>query len=548
MIKKTKYFFTLGRSAVQLILIDYFINLSVFSLLVCTPLVILSMRSKKMMRYSTIFGGIYAGIVSVILMLFTIRQQGYAYDIRYVPLILSFVYLGPLAGFITGSFVLISRLFAGGNWLPVVVGWGAIMASFSIISPFLRQHQPIIRVTFYYFTYSLVYIILIPFLFSVIDDNLLFHLEYLLFILAGLVLGYLLIESHQKLYSLNINLEKSEAKYRLIAENTTDLIKVMDSRLRITYFSPSHQLVLGYDPDDADAVEANKWFDENEIKTMLASHKPESIEHRWKRADGQWMEIESRFMPVFGDDGSLEHIVIISRDISERKQTEELLRRSEKLSVVGKLAAGVAHEIRNPLTTLKGFIQLQKKENPQSFHLDLLIGELERIESITNELLSLAKPQAIQMKQAMIQDLVQNVIDILTPQAVMSNIQIVMNADSVPLLIQCEPNQMKQAFVNLLKNAMEAMPAGGNIHVGVTRADEEKAVISIQDQGSGIPEELLPRLGEPFYTLKEKGTGLGLMICNKIVKEHRGSISFQSKLNQGTLVLVKLPLSMHKVS
>lgn len=115
------------------------------------------------------------------------------------------------------------------------------------------------------------------------------------------------------------------------------------------------------------------------------------------RKDGEWIFLESRCMPVLGEDGELQYIVVVSRDVSERKQAEELLRRTEKLSVVGELAAGVAHEIRNPLTTLKGFIQLLKREHPSMSHTDLLLDELDRIEGITNQLLSLAKPQAIEM-------------------------------------------------------------------------------------------------------------------------------------------------------
>jgi two-component system, sporulation sensor kinase A len=247
-------------------------------------------------------------------------------------------------------------------------------------------------------------------------------------------------------------------------------------------------------------------------------------------------------MPVMGDNNYIEHIVIVSRDISERKKAEEFLLQSEKLSIVGELAAGVAHEIRNPLTTIKGFVQLYKKENSSIEFNDLLLSELERIETITSEMLSLGKPQAIQLKRTDLLDLIENTLDLLQPQAHMNDIQFKLEFEEAAYFITCEKNQLKQVFLNLLKNAMEAMNQGGEIHINLRKGSDDKCIISIQDHGCGIPQELLPRLGEPFYSLKEKGTGLGLMICNKIIKQHHGDIIYKSEVNKGTLVEITLPL------
>jgi signal transduction histidine kinase len=101
---------------------------------------------------------------------------------------------------------------------------------------------------------------------------------------------------------------------------------------------------------------------------------------------------------------------------------------------------------------------------------------------------------------------------------------------------------LKQVFLNILKNAIESMPKGGEIHISLRKKGEDECLISVQDQGCGIPEELFPRLGQPFYSLKEKGTGLGLMISYKIIKQHHGSITYQSKVNEGTLIEIRLPL------
>ncbi len=203
----------------------------------------------------------------------------------------------------------------------------------------------------------------------------------------------------------------------------------------------------------------------------------------------------------------------------------------------------MAHEIRNPLTTIKGFVQLYKKDNNKKEYTELLLSELERIETITSELLSLGKPLAIQLNSLNVRELIENTLDLLSPQFKMNDIQFKLSVEKSPIFVTGEKNQLKQVFLNLIKNSIEAMSGGGEIHLNLRKGSDGECIISLLDQGCGIPEELLPRLGEPFCTLKEKGTGLGLMICHKIIKHHEGSITYQSKVNEGTLIEIKLPLA-----
>jgi PAS domain S-box-containing protein len=558
------------KGANRLIFLDYIINLSIFSLMVSTPLVIRSFFNLKPLKYFRIWGGLYAGAVSFILVQLTILEQGYSYDLRYAAIILAFVYLGPLAGLITGSFALFARLLESGHWSPAIIGWAITIILFSALHPYIKRLTPIKKSVAFFVTYLFIYIITVPFIFNVFRDNPFFHFQYIVFVMFGVIIGGLLIESYEKLYRLNtkfsdlykmtasyqkelkqtlLTLEESEAKYRLIAENTSDLIMVMTKEHSISYFSPSHNLVLGYNDSELENVEICQFIHpedihnfENTINNMFKNRKSQSMEFRYKHKVGHWIDFESRCMPVMGEHGCIEHIVIISRDISERKKAEEFLLQSEKLSIVGELAAGVAHEIRNPLTTIKGFVQLYKKENSSIEFNDLLLSELERIETITSEMLSLGKPQAIQLKRTDLRELIENTLDLLQPQAYMNDIQFNLEFEESPYFITSEKNQLKQVFLNILKNAMEAMNEGGIIQINLRKESEHECIISFQDQGIGIPEELLPRLGEPFYSLKEKGTGLGLMICHKIIKQHHGDIIYKSEVNKGTLVEIKLPL------
>jgi PAS domain S-box-containing protein len=229
------------------------------------------------------------------------------------------------------------------------------------------------------------------------------------------------------------------------------------------------------------------------------------------------------------------------QDVTERKQAEEMIRKTELLSVVGQMAAGVAHEIRNPLTSLKGFVQLLKTQGGKQEYLSIMLSELNRIEFIISEFLVLAKPQVVVHRQCEIKPLLEHIITLAKTHAIMQNVQIVTHyAKDLPV-INCEENQVKQVFLNLLKNAIESMPNGGKVAVSVQR-DEEDLVISFKDEGCGIPEDRIAKLGEPFYTTKSTGTGLGLMVSFKIISHHGGKILVKSKVDEGTTFEVRLPV------
>jgi two-component system, sporulation sensor kinase E len=232
------------------------------------------------------------------------------------------------------------------------------------------------------------------------------------------------------------------------------------------------------------------------------------------------------------------------RDITENTLLEEQLRKSSTLNVVGELAAGIAHEIRNPMTALKGFIQLLEdgvasQENEMYF--SVIKTELTRIESIINEFLLLAKPQAVQYVKRDIRQIMNDTIELLYAQAVLQNVQIIkMFTEDMPT-IYCEPNQLKQVFINIIKNAIEALEDGGEIAVSI-EYKQDYFHIAIRDNGRGMGMEILARIGEPFYTTKEKGTGLGLLVSYQIIEEHQGKVTVESEPGVGTTFHLVLPV------
>jgi signal transduction histidine kinase len=232
-------------------------------------------------------------------------------------------------------------------------------------------------------------------------------------------------------------------------------------------------------------------------------------------------------------------------DITELRRTEELLKKSEKLSVLGELAAGIAHEIRNPLTTLKGFVQLQKEHvKLDPLYVDVMLSELDRINEIVSEFLILSKPQASSFKKLDLVKILFDTMQFMEPQATLNNIQFHNKSSKMIPEVNCEENQLKQVFINVIRNAIEAMPEGGVITVETQLINHKEVCIRFIDQGCGIPNDKIKKLGEPFYTTKEKGNGLGLMVSYKIIEGHKGRIIFKSEENKGTRVEIVLPIDL----
>lgn len=258
--------------------------------------------------------------------------------------------------------------------------------------------------------------------------------------------------------------------------------------------------------------------------------------------DGTQKIFDTIKVPLFHDDGTREGLVIIGRDITTLRQTEERLNRTEKLSVVGELSASVAHEIRNPLTSLKGFVQLlQMEDDKHQDYYQIMLDELNRINHIVGELLLLAKPQHLKYSKLAIQKILNDVISLLAVEATLYNVQIESNFPKEDIIIECEPNQLKQLFINLIKNSIEASESDSKISISLGLIESDRLSITIQDQGCGISKERLQKIGEPFYSSKEKGTGLGLTVSYKIVQSHKGNIIFDSEIGQGTTVNITLP-------
>ena len=339
---------------------------------------------------------------------------------------------------------------------------------------------------------------------------------------------------------------ENEAKYRIIIENISDFVSILNASGQLIYASPSFENLLGYAQDKNESDSVFRFIHKDDVDgvqqkfaMMLQTKKATRVEFRKLHTSGNWLLLDVIATPIVDQLGQIDKIVVVARDMTERKRVEEKWMQSEKLVLVGELAAGVAHEIRNPLTSIKGYLQLLARKEENAHYCSIMISELERINGIVSEFLLIAKPQLLTMQTIDVQKVLNDVVELLNTNAIVYNVKIVLNLDVDKMRIKGDENQLKQVFVNVLKNSIEAMPNGGVVTIE-GRSNQTNVLIRISDHGCGIPEEQICRLGEPFYTTKEKGTGLGLMVSKRIVEAHHGEILITSQEGVGTIVEISL--------
>ncbi|WP_164931473.1 ATP-binding protein [Longirhabdus pacifica] len=236
-------------------------------------------------------------------------------------------------------------------------------------------------------------------------------------------------------------------------------------------------------------------------------------------------------------------VVHLNENIREKQKMEMEIQRTERMNIIGHLAASVAHEIRNPMTVVRGFMQIFNKEtfipDNKKIYLQLMIEELDRAEGIINDYLSLARPKIEKQDRINVKQQIQSVYEIILSYAVLNNVSLTLNVED-DLHVMGIPEKVNQVLINLIKNSVEASPDGELIEIAAYQ-EEDKVIISVKDQGVGLTQEEIKLLGTPFYTTKENGTGLGLMVCYQIIKAMNGKFDVVSEKNKGTEFIIKLP-------
>lgn len=257
---------------------------------------------------------------------------------------------------------------------------------------------------------------------------------------------------------------------------------------------------------------------------------------------------------TYGDEMDGDYLLSV-KDVSDYKQIEQTAYQNDKLAMLGKISAAIAHEIRNPLTAIRGFIQLLRPHLIQlgrDEYARIILTEIDRANDIIHEFLNSSKPSAPQKTVISVSSLLKEVVLLTESEALMKGCEIHLEVMDGEIHVSIDVKQIKQVLLNIIKNAMDAIEEiNDGEHSGAIHLDA-KAVgnyvhISIQDNGNGMDKGLLSRLFDPFFTTKEKGTGLGLSVSYRIIRNHRGNISVDSMKGVGTVFVIALPIVAFKV-
>ncbi|MFN8666957.1 MAG: PAS domain S-box protein [Gemmatimonadaceae bacterium] len=366
-------------------------------------------------------------------------------------------------------------------------------------------------------------------------------------------------------------LQESEARYRLLAEGSTDLVSLRSLDGRFTYVSPSHQDVLGWAPSELMGRPATDFLHPDDVPalldrvaTLIGGAPFVKATARARHRDGHWVTLESIGTLQRRADGTPEAIRIAGRDISERELLEEQARRGLKQEALARMAAGVAHDFNNLLTVVRGATGLLRSPALDAVSHRELLGDIDasvaRAAGLTRQLLSFARSQHIVPTLVSISDLVRRIFPVLVRLAgrgVATETSV--SADAERAVITADAAQFDQILMNLVLNAREAMPAGGRLRIDARIEDVPIArthrhgliqagrylVIDVRDNGVGIPAGQIARVFDPFFTTKSlgKGSGLGLSAALGIAERAGGSITIDSTVGVGTTATVYWPLA-----
>ncbi|WP_053368328.1 ATP-binding protein [Bacillus sp. FJAT-27245] len=354
-------------------------------------------------------------------------------------------------------------------------------------------------------------------------------------------------------YALDESAEGLKVTLNELAElkkalNEATIFSVMDENDRFIYVNKKYCEVTKYTPEELigktpamlySGYHPMEYFDE--LWEEVSAGKVWNGEILNRAKDGTTFWVDTTIVPFLDRNGKKYKHISIQYDITEKKRTEETLQKAEKLSMVGELAAGFAHEIRNPLTTIKGFVQLLTETTNETVFTKTILDEIDRINSIVSDFMIFARPHQADYSKCNLAAILQGAARFLEPEALLRNVIIISHFPRDEVLISGEKNQLKQVFLNILKNAIEAIPNGGIVTISIEERAKEVAVI-IEDTGIGMTDEQLKKLGEPFFTTKATGNGLGLMVSYKIIQDHKGRINVESEgPNKGTAFIITFP-------
>ncbi len=357
---------------------------------------------------------------------------------------------------------------------------------------------------------------------------------------------------------LEERLVQSEARYRLLADNATDLISRIGLDGTRLYVSPSSRDILGYEPDeimgkpimelahpdDRRSVDAG-------VSAILASPSGlQTVTYRLRHKSGQWVALESRRRLVRDENGAPVEIVSVGRDVTDRLRLDEQLRQAQKMETVGQLTGGIAHDFNNLLTVVLGnaeILQEQLTEGPLKELAQQVLAAAERGSDLNQKLLAFGRRQSLRPKAVRLDEVVHGIAPLLR-RTLGEHIELETGGSISRAIALVDRTQLESAILNLAVNARDAMPEGGTLRLEIEEVassggNVEYVSLTVLDTGTGIPPDVLGHVFEPFFTTKQvgKGSGLGLAMVHGFVEQSGGHVTIQSEVGHGTAVTILLP-------
>jgi PAS domain S-box-containing protein len=372
----------------------------------------------------------------------------------------------------------------------------------------------------------------------------------ILFFLGLLITGIIII--NQNYFVLDKSFKEIKTLTGNVLEAMHSAVVATDEKGKIVMLNPLAEDLFGISKDHAVNRDYDSVFPDDPCLLGLAlkdRRTTREVETQYRTISGEEKTLIIGTSCLFDEEREFKGAVAVIHDITELKKYEEEAKRSERLSSLGNLAAGVAHEIRNPLNAISitaqrlksEFIPQKDRKEYDSFT-QIILNEIKRLDSIINQFLSLAKAQKLNLIPTDMSKLLNEVTDLAEVEAKEKGIQVTRSLKNLPTM-RVDPDELKKAVLNIMRNGIQATPSGGSLHVRSYLIEKQKdVIIEIEDSGYGISREKLSKIFQPYFSTKEKGTGLGLSIGYRIISDHKGKIEVKSEEGKGTVFRIKLPV------
>ena len=357
-------------------------------------------------------------------------------------------------------------------------------------------------------------------------------------------------KSQVELEAKQDDISKLEALNEWIIKSITSGLMTLDGQHRVILFNPAAEKILGI--RTGQIIGKNVFESLPFLKAYLvdATHPAAQESNHFIDLQHQATNDQTRFIrlsisPLMLSNGDQKGQILIFQDMTEMKKIEEEMKKVEGLALIGELAAGIAHEIRNPMASISGSIQMLRESHNlgdvDTRLMDIILREINRLNHLVNDFLLFARPKSTNLYDIDLNQLITEALELFKNSGKWHHDLSVETDFQSTFSLQSDPEQIKQVLWNIFINAMQAMPNGGTIDVAIN-ANDKFVAIDFEDEGQGIADEVLEKIWDPFFTTKEMGTGLGLGVVKNIIESHGGSIQILNKSQGGACVTVELPV------